>query len=125
MQNAHETAVSGYARNTTTVRTHRDNEYDAFGQITRELKKAIANKPGNTSAVASAIHRNRELWTLLATQVADESNEIPVELRARIFSLAEFVRKHSSSVLNGDTDGSLLIDINTSIMQGLTPGSYQ
>lgn len=125
MQNAHEAAVSGYARNTITVRTHRDNEYDAFGQITRELKKAIAIKTGNASALASAIHRNRELWTLLATQVADDTNELPVDLRARIFSLAEFVRKHSSAVLNGDTDGSLLIDINASIMQGLTPGKYQ
>jgi len=59
------------------------------------------------------------LWGLLAASVAEDQNGLPVDLRARIFSLAEFVRVQTSAVLTNGADGKVLIEINQSIMQGL------
>ena len=49
----------------------------------------------------------------------EDGNGLPIELRAQIISLAEFVRRHSLAVLGGRASVSALIDINTAIMKGL------
>jgi flagellar protein FlaF len=51
-----------------------------------------------------------------------DGNALPVELRAQLISLAEWVRRHSHAVLSGHDGVAPLIDINTSIMRGLRGG---
>lgn len=120
MRTFQETAVSGYSGAVKTVSTPRQIEYNAIGKITRDLQFAITKNSSDKRPLAQAIHTNREMWSLLATHVADDANELPVDLRARLFSLAEFVRQHSGKVLNGTESGLALLDINLSIMQGLS-----
>ena len=48
-----------------------------------------------------------------------DGNRLPLQLRASLLSLAEFVRRHSLAVLGGRASVAPLIDINTSIMKGL------
>ena len=120
MQNAQKLAAQCYAQSAAPIRTPRNTEYEAISQITRKLKAALSpadNK--DMSLLADAIHRNRQLWVILASSVAEDDNLLPDELRAGLFSLAEFVRKHSAKVLMENADGSVLVDINMSIMQGL------
>ena len=47
------------------------------------------------------------------------SNQLPKDLRARLFYLAEFVAQHSSKVFSQDASVQPLIDINAAIMGGL------
>lgn len=115
--NVQLTAQRAYAQNAAPVRTPRGIEYDAFARITHRLKSAA--DAGQTSPLAAAIHDNRRLWTLLATQVAEDANGLSPDLRARIFYLAEFTSQHSRKVLRGQASPTALIDINTAIMRGL------
>ena len=93
-------------------------EYDTIARITRGLKTA-AEKQAGMAALAAAIHDNRRLWTVLAADVATESNPLPRELRARILYLAEFTRVHSSEVLRNGASVEPLVEVNTAVMRGL------
>lgn len=103
------------------TRTARGTEYEAFVDITRALKRAtLAGRPGFKDLVA-ALHRNRQLWTILAASVADPENGLPAPLRARLFYLYEFTQKHTSEVLAGRESANALIEINATVMKGLVP----
>jgi flagellar protein FlaF len=56
---------------------------------------------------------------LFATQVADNENTLPKEVRARIVYLSEFTTEHSRKVLNRQASVDALIEVNTAIMRGL------
>lgn len=115
--NAFNTAQHAYAQTAAPIRTPRGLEYEAFARITRRLKQTADS--GSATSLAAAIHLNRQLWTLLATDVADAQNALPTDLRARIFYLSEFTAQHSRKVLHRTSDVQPLIDINTAMMRGL------
>ena len=117
--NTHTLAQRAYSTNSAPTKTHRGTEYDVFARITHGLKSAALDRTQNFSAFSSAVHDNRQLWSLLAADVADADNMLPKDLRARIFYLAEFTFGHSSKVLNSDASVAPLLEINTAIMRGL------
>ena len=117
--NAYNMAKTAYSASAAPIRTHSGNEYEAFARVTHRLKKATSASKTGFSDVAVAIHENRQLWTLLAADVATDGNKLPDQLRAQIFYLAEFTTVHSRKVLRGDASLEALIDINTAIMRGL------
>lgn len=99
------------------IRTERDIEYEAFSQITR-MMRAASQGPLEPVQVM-AIHRNNELWTTLATDLAQPGNQLPAETRAGLISLAGFAIRQGHAVLNGTGDIDPLIDVNVAIMKGL------
>ncbi len=115
--NATNLAESAYASSANPIRTDRGAEYSTFARITRQLK--ISNPKNDFPKFAKALHDNRQLWTLLAVDVADQSNGLPQKLRAQIFYLAEFTQIHTSKALSGVVGPDALIAINTAVMQGL------
>lgn len=115
--NALHTARRAYAQTAGPVRTPRGVEYEVFARITRQMK-SVANS-GKLGEIAPALHDNRRLWTLLASDVADPNNSLPDDLRARIFYLAEFTEQHSRKILRGQTTVEALVEINLSVMRGL------
>lgn len=110
-------AQSAYSAVTTTVRTPRSIEYDAFSRITHRLKSA--NPKTDYPGYVQALHDNRNLWQILAIDVADPQNSLPQSLRAQIFYLAEFTAQHTSKIISGDSNVDVLVDINVAIMSGL------
>ncbi|HEY9038384.1 MAG TPA: flagellar biosynthesis regulator FlaF [Roseovarius sp.] len=117
--NAIRQAQNAYGQTNHAIRTSRGTEHDAIVRITHRLKSAAAIEPLNMVELAGAIHENRSLWTLFATEVADKDNPLPQELRARIFYLAEFTNEHSRKVLNRTASADALIEVNTAVMRGL------
>ncbi len=115
--NAFNMAKTAYSNSSTPIRTPRSTEYDAFAQITHRLKSA--SQSGNFPALATALHENNKLWTLLAADVSDKDNALPESLRGRIFYLYEFTTQHSRKVLRKEAAVDVLVDINTAIMRGL------
>ena len=116
--NAETLARNAYATTTAApIRSERSTEYDAFRRITTQLRRA--DPKSDFPGFAQALHENRKLWNLLAVDVADTSNQLPAQLRAQIFYLAEFTSIHTGKILNGAADATPLIDINTLIMTGL------
>jgi len=117
--NATEQARAAYASAYAPIRSNRSAEYQAFSEITGRLQTAAAAGPRGFSLLAAAIHENRMMWTILASDVADGSNGLPQPLRAQIFYLSEFTNAHSRKVMRGQASISVLIEINTSMMRGL------
>ncbi len=105
----------GYTANV--VRTARDAEYDAISRITRMLRQS--DRSGRSPEAVMAVHRNNELWTLLATDLANPGNALPDEVKAGLLSLAAFSLRHGSSVMAGNATTDALIEVNLSILRGL------
>ena len=134
--NATQLAQNAYGSGTRSVRTPRGIEYEAFARVTSRLKAIAAEMaqskrqqktskykrviPGQFTNFASALNENRTLWTLLATDVADDGNQLPDDLRARILYLAEFTRQHTAKVLKSEASVVPLLEINIAIMRGLS-----
>jgi flagellar protein FlaF len=118
-------AQTAYSSSAAPIRTARSAEYAAFAKITHQLRSASKTKKTNFPQYVEALNSNRKLWRLLAVDVASPGNQLPDSLRARIISLAEFTRKHTSSILSGDADEVALVEINTTIMRGLSPQGGQ
>ena len=109
---------NGYVSATRSTGMPRSIEYQVFSRVTGKMHKGVQpDAPFNV--LAEALHENIMLWTTLGLEVADDSNELPDQLRAQIFYLFEFTRAHTPKVLRGEADVQALIDINTSIMRGL------
>lgn len=117
--NAFDMARTAYSPATSAIRTPQSTEYEAFARITRQLKDAADADPQNYGSLVGALHENRRLWTMLAVSVADSENELPADLRARIFYLSEFTAHHTGRILAKEGEPSVLVEINTAIMRGL------
>lgn len=120
--NAISMAQRAYAPNSASIRTLRGTEYEVVARITHRLKAAAENLPADFPSLAMALHENRSLWTVLAVDVADPNNELPQDLRARIFYLAEFTNQHTSKILANEATVAPLLEINTAILRGLKQG---
>ncbi len=112
-------ARPAYGSQARAIRTARGAEYEAFAMATRQLSAATGPGKGDFAALANALFANQRLWTVIASDVSEPANGLPAELRARLFSLAEFTRQHSSKVLREEADARVLIDINMAVMRGL------
>lgn len=118
-------ATTGYGDAQIAFQDFRQGEYRVFAEATRRLRVAAEAKkdaPGAFALLAEALHDNVRLWLIIAADVASPKNELPAQLRARLFYLAEFTRVHSAKVLAGDAAPDALIDVNTAIMKGLRAG---
>jgi flagellar protein FlaF len=115
-------AKTAYSNPGQPTRTPRTTEYEAFARITHRLKAAAALDKSGFSSLVRALHENRELWTILAADVAGSGNGLPPQLRAQIIYLYEFTMQHTTKVLGGDAKADVLIDINTAVMRGLRQG---
>lgn len=111
-------AQAAYRSAANPIRTPRGAEYDAFARITGRLRAASQPTAGFRD-LAAAVHDNRKLWSILATDTAGDGNLLPPDLRARILYLAEFTRLHSGQVLRAGATVEPLIDINIAVMRGL------
>jgi flagellar biosynthesis activator protein FlaF len=96
----------------------RDAEYRLFGLVTRALMDASSEAKASPKLM-QAIDWNRRLWSALASDCADDNNQLPATLRAQIISLGMWVSRYSSQVARGHAAIDPLIDINRTIMQGL------
>ncbi|MEP5731438.1 MAG: flagellar biosynthesis regulator FlaF [Sulfitobacter sp.] len=118
--NALAKAQQAYSPQVAPIRSNRSIEYDVLARITFRLKKAI--EKGKFGPLVEALDENRTLWRALAIDVADPNNELPKELRARIFYLAEFTHNHTSKVIRREENAVPLLEVNTAILRGLKPG---
>lgn len=115
----HAQARNAYASAAAPTRTDRGMEYALFARITHRMSAVDESDKSEFPALASAVYDNQRLWMALAEDLMHEGNALPVQLRAQLIGLAEFVRKQSLRVLGGNGSVAPLIDINTSIMRGL------
>ncbi|MGJ8582724.1 MAG: flagellar biosynthesis regulator FlaF [Marinosulfonomonas sp.] len=115
--NALQMAQNAYASTGAPIRTERGNEGDIIARVTHDLKRSDPKK--NFKEFVTALHQNRQMWILLAVDVASEENGLPQDLRAQIFYLYEFTMDRTSRILAGSATADSLIEVNTAILRGL------
>lgn len=113
--NVTDLARKAYAPSQTSLHTARSIEAQLIAEITHRLSRQNASY----AELVLAVHDNRQMWNVLAIDVADPDNGLPDALRAQIFYLAQFTNEHSKKFLKGEVDLSALIDVNTAILRGL------
>jgi flagellar biosynthesis activator protein FlaF len=112
-------ARTGYAQASTPIRTARGTEYALFAKTTGRLTAVDETDKRQFSILAEAVVANQRLWGVLAEDLMQDNNQLPLPLRGQLLSLAEFVRRHSMEVLAGRASIVALVDVNTAIMRGL------
>lgn len=108
-------AGNGYG--SSVVRTPRDAEYEVFSRVTGMLRQAAEGEHGPDRI--TAVHKNNQLWTILAADLASPGNGLPDDLRARLLSLASFALRHGHQVMSGNEKVQPLVDVNMAMMRGL------
>ena len=114
-----ERAREGYGRNAVPIKSPRAAEYEAIARISHRLRNASRNRKENFVEFVSTLSENSKLWTTLAVDVANTENDLPKELRARLFWLAEFTTEETRRLLKNEGDVGILIEINAAVLQGL------
>lgn len=117
--NAYITAHSAYSRHQTPARSQRSLEYEILARVTQKLRNGWQHRKQDFPAYIQALHDNLALWSTLAIDVANEGNELPQTLRARLFYLFEFTQQHTLKLMSDEGSAEVLIDINTAVMRGL------
>ena len=112
-------SIQAYQRAATQADQPRDLEYRAFGQVTAGLVRVKAEKPP-LPVLLEVIDANRRLWNVLSADCAAPENQLPITLRGQIISLAMWVARYSGEVLRDGADVEPLIDINRTMMEGLS-----
>jgi flagellar biosynthesis activator protein FlaF len=112
-------SIQAYQRAATRSENPRETEYRVFAAVTANLVRAAEQGRADISVLAQAIHDNRRLWSIFATDCAQPTNALAEGTRAQIISLALFVDRQCSAVLREGAEIEPLIDINRSMMEGL------
>lgn len=97
----------------------RTTEYRLFGQVTGALID-VQKSGKNGVPLVEAVDWNKKLWRTLAADCMDERNQLPQDLRARIVSLSLWIAKYSRTVTRDGASLDPLIQVNRTIMSGLT-----
>ncbi len=117
--NASMAAIRGYGANATSTQSDRRGEYDTFARVTKRLRDAAMTEKTHYPRYVEALSDNQRLWTVLMVDVADDDNDLPEDLRARIAYLADFTRVHTRKILKEKASVVPLLEINIAVMRGL------
>ncbi|WP_300380656.1 flagellar biosynthesis regulator FlaF [Henriciella sp.] len=116
----HQLAFKAYGDVTHRTASDQQIEYALFREITHALQNVAQDDDPPPAVWADAIDRNLQLWTLLSVDLMNDENQLDAGLRVSFINLAESVRRISYSVLGGRAEISELVDINETIMEGLS-----
>jgi flagellar biosynthesis activator protein FlaF len=112
-------SLQAYQKTQARTENPRDTEFRLFALVTRALLDAEGEPRGSIKLV-DAVDWNRRLWSTLATDCSDENNRLSAEVRAQIISLSLWVSRYSSHVIRNRATVEPLVEINRTIMQGLS-----
>lgn len=111
-------SLGAYQKTQKITASPRETEYRLFGQVTHALM-GVRGLERHDKRVIDALDWNRQMWGVLSMDCGSDGNGLAVPLRAQIVSLSLWVSKHSTAVMRGTEDVEPLIEINTTIMEGL------
>ncbi|MCX8506149.1 MAG: flagellar biosynthesis regulator FlaF [Alphaproteobacteria bacterium] len=117
-----QNAAGAYGKSNRSTRSPRETERDVIARVTHQLRSA-KEKRSDGVFVVRAISDNLSLWYVLMTDLANDNNTLPVDLRAKLLSLGMTVVRECEQVDRTRVNIDFLIEINQSIMDGLTETS--
>ena len=113
-------AVKAYGEVRNRTADNKSIEHAVFRQITDALIEAQELEKNDAQKWADAVNLNLELWTLLSTDLLHPDNQLNEATRKSLLELSIFVRRASMKILAGEGEIADLIEINETIMKGLS-----
>ena len=113
-------SLQAYQKTQRSTEHPRDTEYRLFAQVTQALIEANKHGLENMTGLIDVLDWNRRLWSALAADCSSDAIQLPGPLRAQIISLALWVSRFSSEATRNGGSLEPLIDVNKSIMAGLS-----
>lgn len=115
-------AAAAYGQTGRTAVSQREMEANALLKAARAFESIRSAWPSEGgSGLADALLYNRKLWTIFATEAANDDNPLPVPIRNDIANISIFVLKRTVELQVAPAPEKIeaLIDINKSIAAGL------
>ncbi len=101
------------------VSNRRQRERDAIGHSIELLASASEHGP-NSEESAEALYFTHQLWATFAEDLATADNVNPVDLKAKLISIALWLMKEAQKIRDGQSDNfSPMIDVSRTIFDGL------
>jgi flagellar protein FlaF len=101
------------------AQTARTREREALEEAISRLEIAKTKGPLTPEAF-EATDFVRRLWSIFITDLSNDENGLPTELRASLISIGLWIRKETDLIDRGESDNfEGLIDINRLIADGL------
>ncbi len=96
-------------------------ESRALIKTASQLNLIKENWEEKSSELEEALEKNRKLWAILASAVAENETPLPEEVKKSILNLAMFIFQRTVEVLTNPAPEKLniLININMNIAKGL------
>lgn len=113
-------SLLAYQKTQRNTENSKETEYRLFAQVTQALIEAGRQGRGNIPALIDALDWNRRLWSTLSADCASQGNQLPPAVRAQIISISLWVSRYSSEAAQKGASFEPLIDVNKSIMAGLS-----
>ncbi len=88
-----------------------------MGSVTAALIEARDN-PARLSGKFDAILWNKRVWDTFISEISDEANRLPAELKSAIVRLGAWVTYETQAVMDGGSP-DMLIEVNQQIIEGL------
>jgi flagellar biosynthesis regulator FlaF len=111
-------SYAAYAKIQQVNESGRDLEIRAISHITRQL--IDGNKPDAKPLTRiRALNGNIRLWTLLLNELLNPGNGLPESIKTSYIRLGRFARRTSVKALTRKQDLSILIRINTDVLDAL------
>lgn len=95
----------------------RQMERDILIRITRAIE--TARDSGDKQAIQNAVLDNQTIWITFVSEVVDERNQLPKELKRLILSVGMSVLNEINANFRKEMDLDFMIDINRNIIAGL------
>src|SRR5712691_10592995 len=105
-------SISAYHRRQEAAENPRELERRAFSVV---IGKLLDAKIAGGRPLIDACYLNYQLWSTLQADLALPNNALPVELKARLISLALWVQRYSFDVMHGNASSDPLIAVNKNI----------
>lgn len=117
--------LNAYQKTAKTTMSGRELEAHALTSAAMKLKEFQMHWDPETEngypELASAVHHNQKLWSILQAELSTDDHPLPTELREHLLSVSLFVDKRSFDILAYPSPEKIksLVDINLSIAAGL------
>ncbi|MDG1168831.1 MAG: flagellar biosynthesis regulator FlaF [Sulfitobacter sp.] len=103
------------------VTSELEQQFEAFDKAERKLDRLQVLAGG----LRDSLWKNQMVWLTFKMDLVEQNNGLNPDLRASILSLAAWVEKQTQGVLSGEKSVKPLIDINRSIIDGLSGRSAE
>ena len=127
-------SINAYRKTIANTESPRQIERRLLTEVTAQLLEhieydAIQDAESKLAAQANGLRdilwQNSRIWQALRFDLMDAENALPPQMRATLISLALWIERHTNGVMAGKMKIGPLIDVNRSIIRGLSGDTGQ